>query len=169
MTAGEIRSSSRHETDQLGRAIGRSLQGGEILALHGPLGAGKTVLVRGIAAGLGAAPTAVSSPTFVIIHEYRGRLPLVHVDLYRIGSTPELQATGLDDYLSDSSVMAVEWADKAREWLPDDRLEIELQHLAVRSRRIKLTARGLGSARLLRETERQLRQAARSGTRLRKT
>jgi tRNA threonylcarbamoyladenosine biosynthesis protein TsaE len=124
-----------------------------MLALFGPLGAGKTALVRGIARGLGAAPTSVTSPTFVLIHEYRGRLPLAHVDLYRIRSQQELESTGLAEYLSGSTVTAVEWADKARPLLPDDRLEIELRHLAVGSRTIRLTASGPVSAALLSRTK----------------
>src|SRR5689334_23165438 len=110
--------SSPLETDRLGRVIGSVLMGGESLALSGTLGAGKTALVRGIAAGLGAPAEAVSSPTFVLLHEYRGRLPLAHVDLYRIDSLRDTESIGLDDYLSGSTVVAVEWADKALALLP---------------------------------------------------
>lgn len=149
----ELTSSSIRDTDRLGRALGQGLRGGEILALFGPLGAGKTTLVRGIAIGSGAPLTAVSSPTFVFIHEYRGRLPLAHVDLYRIASVRELESTGLEEYLSGPTVTVIEWADKASSWLPNDCLEIELRHLAVRSRTIRLTARGPVSAALLRQAK----------------
>src|SRR5262245_38662263 len=81
--AWELKLWSPLDTERLGRALGSALQGGETLALYGPLGAGKTALVRGVAAGLGASREAVSSPTFVLVHEYRGRLPLAHIDLYR--------------------------------------------------------------------------------------
>jgi tRNA threonylcarbamoyladenosine biosynthesis protein TsaE len=148
----EVNSVSPRQTDQLGRAIGRALRGGEVLALFGPLGAGKTALVRGIAAGLGAEPTNVRSPTFVLIHEYRGRLPLAHVDLYRLNSPREIVSTGLADYLTGSTVTAIEWADKGRSILPDDRLEIELRHRTVESRRIRLTATGPMSIALLTKT-----------------
>ena len=74
---------------------------------------GKTALVRGMAQGLGAASASVSSPTFVLIHEYYGRLPLTHVDLYRIRSVVELESTGLADYLSGRNVTVIEWADNA--------------------------------------------------------
>lgn len=151
----EVTSSSAQDTDRLGHAIGCGLRGGETLALFGPLGAGKTALVRGIARGLGAAPTSVSSPTFVLIHEYRGRLPLAHVDLYRIGSLRELESTGLVEYLSGPTVTAIEWADKGLALLPDDRLEIELRHLAVESRTIRLTASGPVAAALLIQTRRE--------------
>ena len=70
------------------------------------------MLVRGIAAGLGAPPDAVSSPTFVLLHEYRGRLPLAHLDLYRLGSRKEAETIGLEDYLSGATVVAVEWAER---------------------------------------------------------
>ena len=141
--------SSLLHTDQLGRAIGSVLTGGESLALSGALGAGKTALVRGIAAGLGAPAEAVSSPTFVLLHEYRGRLPFAHLDLYRLHSEQEAESIGLDDYLTGSTVVAVEWADKAPQILPDDRLEMELRHRTVQSRSIRFTATGPLSAALL--------------------
>lgn len=149
----DLTSHSPHHTERLGHAIGRMLQGGETLALFGPLGAGKTALVRGIAQGLGAAPAAVSSPTFVLIHEYRGRLPLIHVDLYRIHSLPDLESTGLLEYLAGPAITAIEWADRGLTWLPKDRLEIELRHQAVGSRTIRLTATGIRSAALFAKTK----------------
>ena len=105
-----LRSST--DTEQLGRFIGQSLRGGEVLALYGELGTGKTTLVRGIAAGLEVPSHLVNSPTFVLIHEYQGRVPLAHVDLYRIEAQPELQHIGLSDYLDGQTVVAIEWADK---------------------------------------------------------
>jgi tRNA threonylcarbamoyladenosine biosynthesis protein TsaE len=143
--------SPRH-TDRLGRAIGSALQGGESLALYGPLGSGKTALVRGIAAGLGASSNAVSSPTFVLLHEYRGRLPLAHVDLYRLTSRKEVESIGLDDYFTGSTVVVIEWADKAPGILPPDRLEMQLRHRTVQSRSIRLMATGPLSAALLART-----------------
>jgi len=137
------------KTDQLGRIIGSVLKGGEFLALSGALGAGKTALVRGIATGLGVSPQAVSSPTFVLLHEYRGRLPLAHIDLYRLHSLQEVESIGLDDYLSGPTVVAVEWADKAPAILPDDRLEMQLRHRTVQSRSITFRATGPVSAALL--------------------
>ena len=119
------------------------------MALSGTLGAGKTALVRGIAAGLGAPASAVSSPTFVLLHEYEGRLPLAHIDLYRLTSSKEVETIGLGDYLSGQTVVAVEWADKAPGLLPDDRLEMELRHRTVQSRNITFKATGPLSAALL--------------------
>jgi len=135
-------STSHRHTDRLGQVIGRVLRGGETIALYGPLGAGKTALVRGIAQGLGASPTAVTSPTFVVIHEYQGRLLLAHVDLYRIRSPRELESTGLIEYFSGQTVTAIEWADKGFAALPQDRIEITLNHRAARSRTIQLSATG---------------------------
>jgi tRNA threonylcarbamoyladenosine biosynthesis protein TsaE len=145
----QIVSSSQQHTDRLGQAIGRTLRGGETIALYGPLGAGKTALVRGIAQGLDAESTTVTSPTFVMIHEYQGRLPLAHVDLYRVRSPRDLDSTGLADYFSGLTVTAIEWADKGIPALPSDRLEIELSHRAARSRVIRLRATGPMSAGLL--------------------
>jgi tRNA threonylcarbamoyladenosine biosynthesis protein TsaE len=145
----QLVSLSQQHTDRLGQAIGRALQGGETIALYGPLGAGKTALVRGIAQGLGAESATVSSPTFVMIHEYQGRLPLAHVDLYRVRSPRDLESIGLIDYFSGATVIAIEWADKGAPVLPSDRLEIELSHRATRTRVIRLAATGPISARLL--------------------
>jgi tRNA threonylcarbamoyladenosine biosynthesis protein TsaE len=143
-------STSHQYTDRLGQAIGCVLLGGETIALYGPLGTGKTALVRGIAQGLGASPMAVTSPTFVVIHEYdQGRLPLVHVDLYRIRSPRELESTGLIEYFSGQTVTAIEWADKGLAALPQDRIEITLHHRAVRSRMIQLLATGPKSDQVL--------------------
>jgi len=151
-----LESTSAQQTDRLGQVIGHALRGGETIALYGPLGAGKTALVRGIAQGLGALPTAVSSPTFVLIHEYdQGRLPLAHVDLYRIGSPRELESTGLAEYFSGQTVTAIEWADKGLAALPHDRIEITLTHRAERSRTIQLRATGPTSEKILALTRRQ--------------
>jgi len=131
--------------------IGRVLRGGETIALYGPLGSGKTALVRGIAQGLGASPMTVTSPTFVVIHEYdQGRLPLAHMDLYRIRTPHELESTGLLEYFSGPTVTAVEWADKGLAVLPQDRIDITLNHhRTARSRTIQLRATGPKSEEVL--------------------
>ena len=154
-------SSSHQHTDRLGQVLGRTLRGGETIALYGPLGAGKTALVRGIAQGLGASPTAVTSPTFVVIHEYQGRLPLVHVDLYRIRSPRELESTGLIEYFSGQTVTAIEWADKGLAALPQDRIEITLNHRTARSRTIQLSATGPKSDEVLALARRQYSKTSR--------
>jgi tRNA threonylcarbamoyladenosine biosynthesis protein TsaE len=104
------RTASEGETMALGRDVGRRLAAGAVVLLDGPLGAGKTAFVRGLAQGLGCDPEDVSSPTFTIVQEYRGSVTLQHVDLYRL-SPPEVDDLALEDLLEDS-VMAVEWPDR---------------------------------------------------------
>jgi tRNA threonylcarbamoyladenosine biosynthesis protein TsaE len=106
----EIETSSAEETEAEGERLGRSLQRGELILLVGPLGAGKTTFVRGVARGIGS-PDAVASPTFVLVRRYRGRIPLAHVDLYRLDRTPELRDLGLDELLDEGAVV-VEWGDR---------------------------------------------------------
>ncbi len=139
---------SPKHTHRLGRCLGALLQGGEVLALFGELGAGKTSLVKGIADGLLAEPTEVSSPTFTLIHEYQGRLPLVHTDLYRLTSA-QLENTGLNDYVDGHTVTAIEWADRWGAGLPSDRLDVHLSHRPPATRCAILTARGPAARRLL--------------------
>jgi tRNA threonylcarbamoyladenosine biosynthesis protein TsaE len=140
---------TRSDTEALGRAIGRALTGGEVLALIGELGAGKTTLVRGIAVGLDAPPASVSSPTFVLIHEYRGRFPLIHVDLYRLRTGIEAESIGLSDYFIDRAITAIEWADRFPTLLPTDRLEVRLTHRSPATRTAQLVAHGPQSHALL--------------------
>ncbi len=152
--------SSRAATEAFGQAIGRALTGGETLALSGELGAGKTALVRGIAIGIGASPHAVSSPTFVLIHEYQGRLPLVHVDLYRLRSDADAESTGLREYFQGHHVIAIEWADKFPALLPADRLDIVLCHASPTTRTAHLAAQGPQSAQLLAKLRRGRRRSS---------
>jgi len=113
-----IISHSAEETFRAGRDEAARVRAGEVLALVGDLGAGKTQWVKGLAAGLGSDAT-VTSPTFTLIHEYPGgRLPLYHVDCYRLERPEELLGIGLDDYLDGRGVLVIEWADKFPELLP---------------------------------------------------
>jgi tRNA threonylcarbamoyladenosine biosynthesis protein TsaE len=102
---------SERETFALGQNVAKTLSAGTFVLLHGDLGAGKTAFVRGMAAGLGANPDEVSSPTFVLIQHYKGRMPLVHVDLYRLESAVAVDDLGLDE-LANGAVVAVEWAER---------------------------------------------------------
>lgn len=115
-----------------------------VVALVGPLGAGKTEWVRGLAEGLGVDPRAVASPTFVIASEYPGRRRLAHVDLYRLASEAELEAAGFLDLLAPGAVVAVEWADRFPAALPADRLEVRIERSAQapEEREITLEASG---------------------------
>jgi thiamine-monophosphate kinase len=116
-------------TLELGRRLGTQLVGGECLALCGPLGAGKTLLTKGLALGLGvAAGEPVVSPTFVLVREYQGRLRLVHADAYRLASADELRALGLDEQLSPDTVIVVEWADRFPSAIPESAIWVELEY-----------------------------------------
>ncbi|MCS6292770.1 MAG: tRNA (adenosine(37)-N6)-threonylcarbamoyltransferase complex ATPase subunit type 1 TsaE [Nitrospira sp.] len=149
-------------TEAFGRIIGRSLAGGETLALSGELGAGKTALVRGIAAGLGTPSNQVTSPTFVLIHEYEGRLPLIHVDLYRLRSVAEAEGIGLQEYFQGNIVTAIEWADKFPGLLPSDRFELTLQHKTPTTRTARMIAHGPRACTLLAVLKRAVRQYRRA-------
>lgn len=132
-----IISHSAGETFAYGQTLAASLKGGEIIALCGDLGAGKTHLCKGIAAGLGCEADEVTSPTFTLIHEYRGgRLPVFHFDFYRLESEAEAVAIGLDDYLAAGGVVLIEWADKFHPLLPADTRWIELRETAPEVREI---------------------------------
>jgi tRNA threonylcarbamoyladenosine biosynthesis protein TsaE len=106
-------SNSPEQTIETGRKMGAQLKGGEILAICGPLGSGKTHLIKGIAAGAGAADRRqVNSPTFVIVNEYMGRLHIYHIDAYRLDSVAEFEMLGFDDFCHPQAVVLIEWADK---------------------------------------------------------
>jgi tRNA threonylcarbamoyladenosine biosynthesis protein TsaE len=131
------------ETFKLGRMIGASCRGSEIICLWGELGSGKTVLVKGIAAGLGVDPRQVVSPTFVLLQEYRGKkIPLYHFDLFRLRSEKEIAALGYEEYFFSGGVAAVEWADRLGALLPAEFLGVELLSAGKMQRRIRLRAAG---------------------------
>jgi len=122
-------SRSPDETLRFGRAIGRLARAGDVFALYGQLGSGKTHLVKGIAAGAGFRfEREVTSPSFVLVHEYRGRLPIYHFDAYRLRSGTQLFDIGCDEFFYGDGISIVEWADRVQEALPDGRLDIELRH-----------------------------------------
>ena len=113
-----IRSGSEAETDRIGAALANVVRPGLVVGLVGPLGSGKTRLVRAIAEALGANPTQIGSPTFVLIHEYEGRLPIFHFDAYRLASPEDFEALGADEYFRGVGVCFVEWADRVADLLP---------------------------------------------------
>jgi len=154
--------SSPGKTESFGYAIGQLLRGGEVLALIGELGAGKTALVRGVVAGLGVPSAAVRSPTFLLVHEYQGRIPVIHIDLYRLQTPEEAESIGLSDYLTDGVAVAIEWADRFPQLLPDDRLEVRLAHRTRRTRSALLEARGPRSRSLLARIKKIWRRTPRS-------
>lgn len=128
------------QTQAIGRALGSVLQSGDILALTGPLGSGKTQFTKGLAAGLGVpAEEPVVSPTFVLVREYTGRLKLYHIDAYRLNGARDVLALGLDELVAEAgAVVAIEWAEHAREAIPRSACWIDLAHVDSRSRRIRI-------------------------------
>ena len=139
----ELLSDSPTRTVALGETIGSSLNGGEIIALSGPLGSGKTHLIKGIAAGLGVADAdEVNSPTFVLVNEYadsEGRFDIYHIDAYRLDSVAEFEMLGFDDLCYPNSIVMIEWADKVYPALTEvDYIDIELAHVSENQRRLKI-------------------------------
>ena len=136
----DIISESAEWTIELGRKIGKQLRGGEVVAVCGPLGSGKTHLIKGIAAGAGAKDSKhVNSPTFVIVNEYKGRLDIYHIDAYRLNSIAEFEMIGFDDFCYSRSVVLIEWADKIESALRTiDYIRMELSHVSETQRRIHI-------------------------------
>ena len=135
-----IISASPEETERFGRRLGEGASPHTVFALYGELGAGKSTLVRGIARGLGA-QDAVTSPTFTLVHEYRsGRLPLVHVDLYRIEETREAEGLHLEELWNDPMVLVIEWPEKMERLLPPQTERWELLILSEKERMIRRKA-----------------------------
>ena len=136
----ELVSESVTQTVAIGESLGRVLQGGEIIALIGDLGTGKTHLIKGIALGLETGQTeTVTSPTFTLINEYEGRLALYHIDAYRLTGAKQLENLGFDEICSGKAVVVVEWADRVRPLLEAyDPVRIFLEHNGLTQRSINL-------------------------------
>ena len=140
----QIISSSAQDTLKIGGAIARHLKPGDILCLYGDLGSGKTVLVKGIAQGLGIKKEKVISPTFVLIRQYqKSRIPLYHFDLYRLENEGEIINLGYEEYFYDQAVAVIEWADRLKSLKPAQSLSIRLDFKDKCRRRIKFSACGL--------------------------
>ncbi len=137
-----ITTDSLDETRRLGERLGRILKDGDIICLHGELGAGKTSFTQGIAKGLNVAKAFITSPTFVLVNEYKGALPLYHIDLYRLNNIAEVEDIGLSEYLKGEGVTVIEWAEKGVELLPEERLSVYLENLGGDKRRLFFKATG---------------------------
>ena len=139
----KITLSSLEITDTLGRRLGRISTPGDVITLGGALGAGKTTLTKSIGLGLGTPDSCcITSPTFSLLHEYPGRIPLYHMDFYRLSGEEEIYAAGLDEYLFGDGLAVVEWPDRLGGLLPDNRLHIELFLISESARSALLTAFG---------------------------
>jgi tRNA threonylcarbamoyladenosine biosynthesis protein TsaE len=136
-------SKSTRQTMELGRKLAKVVQGGEIIGLVGELGTGKTCFVRGFAAGLEVGQTAwIRSPTFTLINEYHGRLPIYHIDLYRIGERHELDGLDLREYLYSDGVSLIEWFEKLPVTEVDEFLEITIDHRGASKRQLTFIGHG---------------------------
>lgn len=135
---------SARETRALGRALGRAVGPGAVIALTGPLGAGKTTLAQGLAAGLGVRASRVRSPTFSVLDEHQGRIPFHHADFYRLADGDEMEGIGLSELLGGEGVSAVEWADLFPQEIPAGAIWVHLDHVASGGRVAEL--RGPGGA-----------------------
>jgi len=131
------------ETLEFGERLSHVLTGGDVLALFGDLGVGKTLLTRGIALGLGIPGEQVNSPTFTLIQTYESPIPVIHVDLYRLEDPSAIFQLGLEDYFTPKNIVIIEWADRLLQALPPDHLAIHLEHGETETIR-HLTIRGTG-------------------------
>ena len=161
-----IRTKSVRETTSIGRALGRHLSPGDVICLSGELGAGKTCLVKGLAEGLGIKGKVVTSPTFIIIREYKGRIPLYHIDLYRIGLVDDMRDLGMEEVVYGSGVTAIEWAERIRDRLPDERIDITLKWSDDTTRDMEMKAFGQHHRKVLKEVLEDLRRLAGCSRRL---
>lgn len=141
MSQLELTTDSPEQTQRFGARLGKMARPGDVFLLVGELGAGKTCLTQGIAGGLGIKEYA-ASPSFMLVRELYGRLPLYHMDFYRLDNLEEIADLGLDEYFYGRGVSVVEWADKGLSLLPPEHLLIEMSYIADSQRRLKLKAKG---------------------------
>lgn len=147
-----IVTNSPEQTRRVGMRLGKLAKPGDVILLVGTLGAGKTCLTQGIARGLGISEYT-TSPSFVLVREYQGRLSLYHIDLYRIDSIEEVAQLGLDDYLYGNSVCVVEWADKGLSVFPEEHLLIEIQFISSNKRKLIFVPSGARYTEMLAKSE----------------
>jgi tRNA threonylcarbamoyladenosine biosynthesis protein TsaE len=137
-----LESVDQNGTQMLGAALAEVLPAGAVVALIGSLGAGKTRLVQAVAEAAGVPDSVVASPTFVLVHEYLGRLPIFHFDVYRLRDEDEFLALGPEEYFSQPGWSFVEWADRVVDCLPRERLEISIEPIGPNIRRFSIRALG---------------------------
>ncbi|MGA2232908.1 MAG: tRNA (adenosine(37)-N6)-threonylcarbamoyltransferase complex ATPase subunit type 1 TsaE [Tepidisphaeraceae bacterium] len=134
-----IQSESIDQTMAIAADLAAQCRGGEVIALSGHLGAGKTQFVRGLVRGLGAQERRVSSPTFVLLNIYSGgRLTVYHLDAYRVGGAEDFEAIGFEELLEQGGIIAVEWADRVKSLLPQKRIEVNLEAAGESARVIRI-------------------------------
>ncbi len=132
-------SHSVDDTEEIAVGLAKMLRAGDVISLYGPVGAGKTHFVKGLAAGLGA-EISVKSPSFNLINEYPGELPIYHIDFYRLRMPGEIEDLGWTDYLNSDGIVAIEWAEKVRNLLPSATLDVYLEILDENTRKVEISA-----------------------------
>lgn len=152
MTTLEYCFESETATSEFGKRFGELIFDPLVIFLNGTLGAGKTLFVQAVAAGLQIDPETVQSPTFTLLIPHHGRMTLVHVDAYRIRSLDEAEQLGLDDWVDSGCVLMIEWAERVEPVLPNSDLTIEIEQAAEKTRNFKLTSTSAVGERLLQQT-----------------
>jgi len=155
----ELTSRSVEETQQLGARLGERLAAGDVVGLMGELGSGKTTFIQGLAKGLGIDPAQVKSPTFIVMREYPGRVPLIHMDGYRLEGQQAVVWLDLEWVFSPKKVTVIEWADRVSGCLPEDYLEIHFAHKRTNLRGLRAIAHGPRSAQLIDALEQSAQSA----------
>ncbi|MBM3934785.1 MAG: tRNA (adenosine(37)-N6)-threonylcarbamoyltransferase complex ATPase subunit type 1 TsaE [SAR202 cluster bacterium] len=158
----ETISNSPEETQRLGEILGAGARPGDIFLLTGRLGAGKTALTQGIVRGTGS-PDIARSPTFVLVTEYAGRLPVYHMDLYRLGSAMDVLDIGVEEYLNGDGLCVIEWADKAKNVFPQEHLSIAIDYISDTVRRVVLSSESESYSQLLNTVQAQLERSRANG------
>jgi tRNA threonylcarbamoyladenosine biosynthesis protein TsaE len=138
-----IQTKNTSETIRLGKRIGGHLRPGDVVALAGELGTGKTQFIKGVATGVGVGkPTYITSPSFTLINEYTGKIPFYHIDLYRLNSEKEAEELGLEEYFQSKGITVVEWADKIPSLLPKEMLWIHIHYTGKHTRSLEILGKG---------------------------
>jgi tRNA threonylcarbamoyladenosine biosynthesis protein TsaE len=152
-----IITSTPEQTWRIGELLGARLNPGDTLCLYGDLGSGKTNFAYGIARGLNVQDRYITSPTFTFVNEYRGRVPFYHIDLYRLNDPGELENIGFKEYIESDGVTVIEWAEKAEDELPEDRMSVYLSYADEKSRELGFLAEGERYRKLLEELRQDLK------------
>lgn len=150
-------SRSIKDTIHIGKVIARNLKKGDIICLFGQLGSGKTVLTKGIASGLSLKIDNVISPTFVLIREYKGKIPLYHFDLYRLDKPEDILILGYEEYFYDEGVSIIEWADRLKYLLPKECLKIKVSFKNNEQRILEFIPCGMRAKSLLKDINEDIR------------
>jgi tRNA threonylcarbamoyladenosine biosynthesis protein TsaE len=138
-----VQSQSTSETIRIGKQIGSQLHPGDVVALVGELGTGKTHFIKGLASGAGVKRSSyITSPSFTLIHEYQGKIPFYHIDLFRLKTEKEAEGLGMEEYIQGGGITAVEWADKIPTHLPEEMLCVHIYYTGENTRWIEIIAKG---------------------------